>query len=209
MFKRLLPKETSFFDHFERHIALTMQACQEMLALTSDGSTLATRAENIANLERQADEVTHQCIEALHRTFITPIDREYIHRLVKRLDDIIDSVYDAASHIQLYEVHSIRPEAREMVEILVHATKEIQEALVRMRDLRNAEAINDKCIEIYQFENDADQIMRKALARLFKEESDRPIEVIKWKEIFEHLEKACDRCEDVANVIQTIVIEAS
>ena len=184
MFKRLLPRETCFYDFFEQHIALSIKACEEMVMLASNGSAVPDTAARVAALERQADEITHQCIEALHRTFITPIDREYIHRLMKRLDDIVDSVYDASSHIELYEVQSIRPEAREMIEILVLATNKIREALVLMRDLRNPQTINDRCIEIYQFENDADHIIRKALARLFKEESERPIEVIKWKEIF-------------------------
>lgn len=209
MFKRLLPKEVGFFDFFDQHIAVTMQGCEELRQLLSDGADVFQKVATIRELEHKADTITHKCSDALHSTFITPIDREYILRLIKRLDDIMDSVYDAATHIQIYDVKTMRPEARELAEVLRRASSEIQEALSQMRDMQNAAAINKKCIDIYHFENEADVIMRKALSRLFKEESDRPIEVIKWKEIFEYLEKACDRCEDVANVIQTIVIEAS
>lgn len=208
MFGRLLPREVSFFDYFEQHIALVIEACKELLSLTDNGEEVAARCAHVKDMEHRADEVTHQCIDAIHRTFITPIDRAEILKLIKRLDDIIDSVDAAVMRIKLYEIRQMRPEAKEMAAVLVGATTEIAETLKLLRNLKNVSKINERCIKIYDFENQGDAILRNALVRLFKEET-QPILVIKWKEIFEALEKASDRCEDVANIIQGVVVEAS
>jgi uncharacterized protein len=207
MFRKILPRETSFFDYFEQHSALMLEACQELLALTSGPDDLAVKAARIKDLERAADQVTHRCIEALHKTFITPIDRADIHNLIKRLDDVIDSIESATSRIVLYELAEMRPEAKALAEVLVRAASEIGEALKCLRNLKNAKAIQDHCVAIYHLENEGDAILRAALVRLFREEN--AILVIKWKEIYERLEKATDRCEAVANIIQGVVIEAS
>jgi len=207
MFKKFLPKETGFFDSFEQISVLGTEACKELLALTAPGADITARATRIKEIEKEADKVTQRCIEALHATFITPIDRTDIHSLVKRLDDVIDSVDSATSRIMLYELAEIRPEAKALAEVLVRATNHITKALQNLRNLKNADAINENCIAIYQLENEGDTILRLALVRLFKETD--PILVIKWKEIYERLEKATDRCEAVANIIQGILIEAS
>ncbi|MEI7632675.1 MAG: DUF47 family protein [bacterium] len=208
MFRSFLPRETNFFDYFEQHISLTIEGCKELLELVSNGADVSTRSDRIKEIEHKTDDITHTCIDALHKTFITPIDRGDIHRLIRRLDDIIDAVDAAAMRIKLYEITRMRSEARDVANVLVRATREIGEALKYLRDMKNAREIEEKCIMIYQLENDGDVILRAALVRLFKESSD-PIEVIKWKEILELLEKAVDRCEDVANIIQGVVIEAS
>jgi hypothetical protein len=208
MFRRLLPKETNFFDHFEAHSAHAIDACKEFLQLASSGSDILARAARIKEIEEAADVVTHRCTESLHKTFITPLDRSDIHLLIKRMDDIIDSVYAASSRIVVYEITEIRPEARELAEVLVEASLRIGEALRRMRNLKDAAAIQEICIAIHHLENRGDNILRSALIRLFKED-DRPILVIKWKEIYERLEKATDRCEDVADIIEKVVIEST
>ena len=208
MFRSLLPHNANFFDYFEQHALLDIECCREMLALTADGPDMADHVARIKELERRADDVTHQCIDELHKTFITPIDRGDILQLIKRLDDIADAVNAVALRVSLYEIKTIKPEAREMADILVRAALEIEKALKLMRNMANAPEIMNVCIGIYQLENDGDSVLRAALARLFKEESNA-IEVIKWKEIFEILEKAVDRCEDCANIIQGVVIEAS
>lgn len=209
MFRRLLPRETSFFDFFEQHTKLSIDACRELDAIAADPSSLSTRANRIKDLEHLADNITHQCIDALHRTFITPIDRADIHRLIKRLDDIIDSVDSAASRMMLYEMHDVRPEMKQFTEVLITATTQIDLAVGHLRDLnRRGQHIDKHCQAIYEAENNGDQILRVALVRLFKEEPNAVL-VIKWKEIFERLEKATDRCEEVANIIQGVVIEAS
>ncbi len=208
MLGRFLPKEVGFFDFFEKIAEIGITTCKEFLALTNGDGQIADRAQRIKELEHEADKVTRTCTDALHRTFITPIERGDIHLLVKRLDDVIDSVDSTASRITMYEITEIRPEAKALAEVLVKSTTRIYEALKLLRDMKNAEAIKDKCIQVYQLENEADTLLRMALVRLFKEEKDAVL-VIKWKEIYERLEKATDRCEAVANIIQGVVIEAS
>ncbi|MBK7141524.1 MAG: DUF47 domain-containing protein [bacterium] len=209
MFKRLLPQETSFFDFFEKHTKISIEACKELDAIAGQPDQLQVRAQRIKELEHAADDITHECIEALHRTFITPIDRADIHRLMKRLDDIIDCVDSTTSRMVLYEMNETKPEMKQFTEVLIKATTEIDGAILHFRHLnRDSEAINRHCLLIYDAENQGDQILRSALQRLFKDEKD-PIRVIKWKEIFERLERATDRCEEVANIVQGVVIEAS
>ena len=208
MFRRILPQTYCFFTYFETVIALAKQACAELLALAQDGADMQARINRIKAIEHEADRVTHECVDSIHKTFITPMDRGDIHRLIKRLDDIIDHVDAAVLRIGLYEIKVIRPEVKETARLLVEATGEIEKALKLLRDTKNAEEINRICVRIYGYENEADTVLRLALARLFKEEKDA-IEVIKWKEIYEILERSADRCEDVANVIQGVLIEAS
>ncbi len=209
MFESLLPKEGHFFDFFEQHTKLSIQTCQELHAIALNPAELAMRVNRIKDLEHEADQITHKCIDALHRTFITPIDRSDIHRLMKRLDDIVDSVDSAASRMLLYEMTNARPELVQFTAVLVKATTEIDGAIHHLRKLAKAEdAIEKSCRAVYEAENEADQILRTALVQLFKEEKDT-IQIIKWKEVFERLEKATDRCEEVANIVQGVVIEAS
>ncbi len=158
-------------------------------------------------MEHQTDEITHRCIEALHKTFITPIERTDIQHLIKRLDDIIDCIDGAASRIAMYDLDFVRPEAVEMAHVLLQATREIELALKALRDKKNVDFIRQQCIKIYDLENKGDEIQRKAILRLFKE--GEPILIIKWKEIFERLEMAVDRCEDVGNIIEGVVIASS
>ncbi len=206
MFKRLLPRETSFFDFFERHAATTAKGCREFLELASSGTGADARAARIKEFEHEADAITHECVEALHKTFITPIERDDIYRLISRMDDIMDYVETAADQWALYEIRQTSPEVKELSEVLVRAAEELEHAVHGLRDMKHAEAISARCIDINRLENEADQILRKAMAKLFREEKD-PVMVIKWKEIYENLETATDRCEDVANIIEGVVLE--
>ncbi len=207
MLRSILPKESGFFDFFEQHIGVTIKACQEFQRLTSTAGDTKGSMQRIKDLEHEADEITHRCVEALQKTFITPIERTDIQILTKRLDDIVDSVDGATSRIHLYGITEIRPEAKELAAILVSATMEIEQALKAMRNMKNAQAIRDKCIAIHDYENKSDDILRSALLRLFKEND--AMLVIKWKEIYERLEKAADRCEDVADIIEGVVISST
>ena len=209
MFRSLLPRETSFFDYFEQHIEVTIAACKEMLALTSNGSEIAPYYTRIKDLEHQADSVTHKCIAALHSTFITPMERGDILSLIMRLDDIMDMVDAAASRMLLYEIKVMRPEAKALAEVLVKSTQQLAEALKLLRNMKNPTAIHTACVAIQKLENDGDEILRTALARLFKEDHDNPILVIKWNAIFEILEQGVDKCEDAADIITGVLIEAS
>lgn len=205
-FNRLLPRETSFFDFFEKHAALTLEGAKEFRNLVSVGSNVNACARRVKELEHEADTVTHRCVEALHSTFITPIERDDIHRLISRLDDVLDCFEAAAERISLYEIVEMTPEVRELAQVVVKAAEKVDVALRRLRNMKDAGPILEACVDVNRLENEADAILRIAVARLFREEKD-PVTVIKWKEIYEHLENATDRCEDVANIVEGIVLE--
>jgi predicted phosphate transport protein (TIGR00153 family) len=147
-------------------------------------------------------------VAQLHKTFITPLDRNDIYRLITKMDDVMDYVEAAAERISLYEILEMRPEAPELAHVLLTSAERVLEAVAGFRDLKRSELILEKCVEINRLENEADAVLRRALARLFREERD-PITIMKWKEIYELLETATDRCEDVANIIEGVILENS
>ena len=193
---RLLPHDASFFAHFEHQGKKTVEGCRAFLDMVEQPGDMERRAERVKQIEHECDEITHAVVEALHKTFITPIDRNDIYRLITKMDDIMDLVEAAADRVALYEIPTMTKEAAELARCLVDS------------DLGKPNGILQHCIEINRLENVADGILRGALARLFREEKD-PIAVIKWKEIYETLESATDRCEDVANIIEGVVLENS
>lgn len=206
MFGKFLPRETSFFDFFEQHAALTAEGIKEFMALIEPNANIVAKAKRIKEIEHETDVVTHRCVEALHKTFITPIERDDIYHLITHMDDIIDNVEATSERIVLYDLTVMRPEIKDMASVLMRCSVQIQKALRGLRSMKNAEPILQTCVEINQLENEADALLRSALARIFKEEKD-PLTVIKWKEIFEYLESAADRCEDVAQIIEGVVLE--
>jgi len=206
MLSRLLPRQTNFFDFFERHAALTVEAAREMGKMTRDDADFDAISARIKELEHQADEVTHVCMETLHKTFITPIDRNDIHKLASKLDDIIDFIDGATRQIALFEITELPESAREATVVLVQATEAVERAIKGLRNMRNQTSVLGECIRINELENQADRIKASSVARLFREESN-PITVLKWHEIFQAIENVTDACEDVANVIEGIVLE--
>ncbi|MBI5646952.1 MAG: DUF47 family protein [Ignavibacteriae bacterium] len=207
MFRGILPKHYEFFDFFDEHIALTITVCNELLDATSKDANLAQKANTIKELEHRLDDITHRCTDALHRTFITPIERTDIHALIKRLDDVADNINNAVSRMVLYEVVEVRYEAKQIASVLCQAAIKIQAALMLLRSLKEPEKISVICREIRGLEDEGDALLSAALIRLFKE--GEPMLVIMWKEIFERLEKAIDRCKDIANLIEGVVIDAA
>ncbi|HUJ58202.1 MAG TPA: DUF47 family protein [Kofleriaceae bacterium] len=206
MFGRLLPRETSFFDFFEQHAVLTIEGAKEFLSMVTTGANIAAKCRRISDIEHETDTITHRCVEALHKTFITPIDRDSIHRLITRMDDIMDYVEAAAERIELYELTSMTSDARDLADVLHRSALQVEAAVRGLRTLGDPNATLKLCIDINRLENEADAILRRSVARLFKDERD-PILVIKWKEIYENLENASDRCEDVANIIEGVILE--
>ena len=206
MFGRFLPKETSFFDFFEQHATLTVEGAKEFLSLVTTSANIMAKCRRISDIEHETDVITHRCVEALHKTFITPIDRDQIHRLITRMDDIMDYVEAAAERIELYELTHMTADVRDLADVLYRATIQVEAAARGLRNLKDPQAILKVCVDINRLENEADAILRRSVARLFKEEKD-PIVVIKWKEIYENLENASDRCEDVANIIEGVILE--
>jgi uncharacterized protein len=206
MFGRFLPREHGFFDFFDQHAAKTVEGAKEFVLLASNDVDIRLAAKRIKEIEHETDVITHHCVEALHKIFITPFERDDIYRLITKMDDIMDFVEAASERIALYDITRMTDESRALADVLLRSTEEVQRALKSLRDMRHAEAIIKSCIDINRMENEADEILRSAVARLFKEEKD-PIAVIKWKEIYENLEAATDRCEDVANIIEGVVLE--
>jgi uncharacterized protein len=207
MLKKLLPIDYRFYDFFEDHARVTTEVCRQLQTMASESRDIPTSVKRIRELEHDADLVTHKCIEALHQTFITPIERTDILQLIKRMDDIADAIDSATSRIELYAITQMRSESLEMAEVLVACMAEISESLVELRSPKNVEKIKHHCQAIHDLESKGDRILRSALIRLFRE--DQAMLIIKWKEIFERLEKAVDRCENVANIIEGIVISSS
>jgi len=195
-----------FFDLFEeaaKNAHLGALALQELLA---DFTNVPDKVRRIKDIEHAGDKITHEVIDRLNRTFITPIDREDIHELACRIDDIIDLIDTCVNRMVIYKVRSSTPEALGLARCLHHATGLIVEAVDLLRDMKNGKRINEKCIAIQTQENEADRIMQTALESLFANSHD-PIEIIKWKDLYEEIESATDRCEDVANVLDSIVLK--
>jgi len=205
---RLLPHDASFFAHFEHQGKKTVEGCRAFLEMVEQSTNLEARADRVKQIEHECDEITHAVVAGLHKTFITPIDRNDIYRLITKMDDIMDFVEAAADRLALYEVPTMTKEVVELAQCLVQSAEHVLGAVSSIRDLGKPNGILQHCIEINRLENVADSILRGALARLFREEKD-PIAVIKWKEIYETLETATDRCEDVANIIEGVVLENS
>ncbi|MGC4089847.1 MAG: DUF47 family protein [Polyangiaceae bacterium] len=208
MFGRLLPKETSFFDFIEEHAALTVDGAQEFVSLVSSSANIDVKAGRIKEIEHETDVITHRCVEALHKTLITPIDPDQIYRLITRMDDVMDFIEAASERIALYKLREMTPEVQDLADVLVRASRDVLDACKGLRNLKDPQTILKKCVDINRLENEADTILRRAVARLFEEEQNA-VTIIKWKEIYEALESAADRCEDVANIIEGLVLEHS
>ena len=206
MLKRLLPREVNFFTYFESHAALTAACAKEFQALTRDEGRMVLAVKRIKDLEHEADENVRQCLEQLHKTFLTPFDRNDIHSLITALDDVCDLIDGTARKMHLYEVRDLPKNLRDTADVLVRATELVTAVVGSLRDMGDGTAILKNCVEIKRCETDADAIHAAAVARLFHEEKDA-IAVIKWRDIFEGIETATDACEDVANIVEGIVLE--
>jgi predicted phosphate transport protein (TIGR00153 family) len=204
----LLPRDTSFFDAFEQQGRKTVDGCRAFLALTEDATRPDVYARDIKIIEEECDAITHRVVESLHKTFITPIDRNDIYRLITKMDDIMDFVEAAAERMSLYDIRVTTKEIGDLARVLVASAERVLEAVSGLRNLKNPQVILEKCVEINRLENEADALLRGTLAKLFREEKDA-ISIIKWKEIYELVETATDRCEDVANIIEGVVLEHS
>jgi predicted phosphate transport protein (TIGR00153 family) len=202
----LIPREEAFFELFEK-AAANAHACTVALAeFLERFDDLEGRMRRIKELEHIGDELTHETIERLNRTFITPIDREDIHDLVCRLDDILDRVDTAVDRMCLFKLERPMEEAKQLARCLVRSTELIKEMMPSLRDMKGADKVRLAVREVHRLESEADTIERQALLRLFENNPD-PILVIKWKNVIEVLESATDKCEDVANVIEGIVLK--
>ncbi len=206
MFGRFMPQEGRFFEYFNEHAEQIVAGSRELAVMMTSFDNLDRRAYSIETIEKKADRITHQTVELLHKTFITPLDRDAIHTLITTMDDILDLIEDVAHSIFLYDIKSVTPEAHKLAEICVTSAEKVQAAVKLLPKTENAAAIMLLCEEIDRLESDADHIMRAAMAKLFREEPD-VLNIIKLKEIYELLETVTDKCEDVANILEGIVVE--
>ncbi len=208
MFGSFMPREGRFFDHFVDLAEHILQASRELAELMSSFDDVERRAYNIESIEKNGDKITHSAVELLHKTFITPLDREAIHQLITSMDDILDLIEDSAQSIFLYDIRSVTPDARKLADICVACATKVKEAVSQLSNMDNARAIMEVCHEIDRLESEADHVMRSAMAKLFRDEPDVR-QVIKLRSVYELLEAITDRCEDVANLIEGIVLENS
>ena len=208
MLGRLMPREGKFFELFNAHAERIVEGSRELAAMIGTFSELEAHAQRIDGAERAADKITHETITLLHKTFITPFDREQIHTLITTMDDILDLIQDVAESVALYDLRKVTPEARQLAEICQMTCDRVKTTVGLLTDLKRSEAILKNCEEIDRLESDADRVLRSALSKLFREESDVK-QVMKLRVIYDLLESITDRCEDVANVVEGIVLENS
>jgi hypothetical protein len=200
---RLIPREEKFFDDFvalAEQIRRGARLLEEMLA---PARPIWDKADEIKEVEHKCDFLTHEVIQRLHRTFVTPLDREDIHSMARSLDDVMDAIDASASIIRLYQIEQVRADARELGRIIADSAEQVVKA---MKALERRKGVAEPAVEINRLENEADRAHQIAVRRLFEEERD-PIVIMKWKEILDFLEEATDRCEDVANVLEGIVVK--
>ena len=202
-----LTRDKLFWDAFRDHSQHTVEAANVLVEMLQHLDRRESLAAKIKELEHRGDEITHDCVQALHQTWITPLDREEIHSLITKLDDVLDFLEAAGERIALYEIRDVRPEAIELAKLILHACVDIQKAVSMLTNLGDAKPLLALCVSINKHEHDADEIFRKALARLFNGKND-PLDVMKWRDILDALETATDRAEDVANIIEGIVLES-
>ena len=214
LFSKLLPREGNFFDMFIQHADRIVDAARAFSNLVEHYNDLKLRdqyTQEVDKAERAADRVTHEVSKAIHKTFITPIDREQIHSLINDMDDVADLIQDSAETMALYDVQHMTEEIKHLTSLSLRCCERVREAVRQLSQIaepKHAEAALKICEEIDKLESDADRVMRSAMSRLFREESDVR-ELIKLKAIYELLESITDRCEDVANDIEGIVLENS
>jgi uncharacterized protein len=206
LLEKLMPRSDDFFDDFEKLAATTVEGTRAFRALLEDFTDVARKVQAIKAIEHRGDDITHRAFERLHKQFITPLDRPEIHRLLSRIDDVLDLTDAASERLGLYEIATILPDARELAGVLVAAAETMQQAVRGLRDVKNPGQVLEACKQVNVYENQGDSLLRRAIADLFKSGQDT-LTIMKWKEILDLIEDAIDRAEDVANVIEGVVLE--
>jgi hypothetical protein len=199
----LVPREHKFFDDFYAVTVELRKGAQLLNDLLSTDPPRWELADAIKAVEHRCDQLTHDIFQRLNQTFVTPLDREDIHALASSLDDVMDAIDGAAGYVRLYRLEKVRAGARAMAAIILQSTEELHRAMQR---LGKRQAVLESVVEINRLENEADHLHSQLMAQLFEEERD-PIMIIKWRDVFDYLENASDRCEDVANVLETVVVK--
>jgi uncharacterized protein len=211
LLSRLMPREGQFFELFNRHAKFIVEggaALCELLQTYDDIPSREVRIARIQEIERSADKVTHETVALLHRTFVTPLDRDDIHRLISRMDDILDLIQDTAEALSLYDIQRLTPEAAQLADFVQRCCERVRTAVGQLSSMENAASTLKICQEIDALESECDSVMRAAVSKLFRDEADVK-QLIKLETVYELLEEATDRCQDVADVIEGVVLENS
>ena len=207
MFKfPFIPREEKFFELFEEGAHNAVKAAQRLKELVDTWKNVEGTVSEITELEHEGDRITHQIMERLHRTFVTPFDREDIALLAHSLDDVTDFIHAASDAMLIYKIDRPSQRAKELADIIVQAAAEVERALPQLRRRAQLKQVLERCVEINRLENMADRVFRSAVGELFDDSTDIA-HVIKWREIYEHMESATDRCEDVANVLEGVALK--
>ncbi len=205
----LIPHEAKFFDLFEQSASTVVKAAKELKKLVDSWTDIEATVAMISEIEHEGDTSTHQIMSQLNRTFVTPFDREDIAMLANALDDVIDLIEAAADTMMLYKVKTPGQRAKELADIILQISLAVEQAIPQLRELgKNMPQVLKFCVDINSLENVADKIFRQALTELFTDTTDI-VEIIKWREIFQYMESATDKCEDVANVIEGVALKHS
>jgi uncharacterized protein len=200
----LIPREVRFFDYFEQQSRHIQTAAALLRDLVYNFQDARAKTAAIKEIEHQGDAITHEIVRKLNTTFITPIDREDIHDLATRMDDVLDYIEAAAERLLVYRIKEPTSASRALADVIVQITAATERVVLCLRTMDAG--FHEHAVEVNRLENVADSLLRDSLAALFEEQGD-PIEVIKWKEIYETMEIVTDRCEDVANVIEGIILK--
>ena len=208
MLERLMPKSDEFFDDFEAQCKATVEGARKLLALLGTMRDVDAQVRAIKELEHVGDAVTRASFARLHKQFITPFDRGQIHRMLSAIDDVLDLVDAVAERLAYYELETPREDATELARILVNACEQVQVAVQALRTIKQPEQILAGCQQVRRWESQADEVLRVGMARLFKSGLD-PLSVIKWKEVYDIIETATDRCQTIAGIIEGVVLEHS
>src|SRR3990172_8818374 len=203
---RLIPKKEKFFEMLQKASQNLSVTAAEFKKLLENYSELDQSVKKLKDLEHEGDIITHEIMDKLNRTFVTPIDREDIHALTSGIDDVLDLIDETAGLMKLYYIQKPTPALFKQTEILIKAIEELGKAIKSLEDLKNSRRLLDYCIEVNRLENEGDELLGATLAELFKQNIE-PLEVIKLKEIYEHLEQALDKCEDIAVIIEGVVVK--
>lgn len=208
IFSYFIPKDRKFFPLFEKASANLNQMADKLIELVNSDNTPEREKmyKEIERLEQQGDEITHQIYLELSKTFITPFDREDIHALASALDDIADYIHGSSNRMLLYNVVEMTEPIQKLAELVGEACKEVNKAVLEIKNLKNIRVITDSCVRINSIENQADYVFDKAVGELFDYEEDAK-NIIKYKEVLSALETATDMCEDVANVMESILVK--
>ena len=207
MFKfPFMPREEKFFELFDESARNMVKASQVLRELVNNWKLVGGKVAEITELEHQGDSIAHQIMAQLNRTFVTPFDREDIALLAHTMDDVTDFIHAAADAMLIYKIDNPTQRAKELADIIVQAATEVERAVGKLHRRAELKQIPEQCVEINRLENMADRVFRSAVAELFDDTTDIA-QVIKWREIYEHMESATDRCEDVANVLEGVALK--